>query len=364
MLFRRGVEFALISTTNPRILGPHLLCAAYEAPLSSSDAGALCEPDLFEATLRAMEREGILLRREGGPSGDRWHASPSVGYPAEAVHLRSMSGDTYMLIEQDSGRLLETIGEPEAFSNAHPGAVYLHRGEEFVVHDLDLVSKTATLAPASKLPYFTQSMDDTDLRVREPTSTRSIGPTNASIGGVDISRVVIGYRKKRHDTSEILGVEYVDLPPREFDTEAVWWTVPTTIIEEVRKRELDVAGGLHAFEHAAIGLLPLFALCDRWDIGGLSTPKHPDTGEATIFIYDGHPGGVGIAERGFEMLRDLWEATYQLLLECPCEEGCPSCIQSPKCGNNNEPLDKEAAKLIVERLLVDAVEEREATPTA
>ncbi len=359
MLFRRGVEFALISTTNPRILGPHLLCAAYEAPLSSNDADVLCDPDLFEATLRAMEREGLLLRREGGPSGDRWHASPSVGYPAEAVHLRSISGDTYTLIEQGSGRLLETIGEAEAFSNAHPGAVYLHRGEEFVVHDLDLVGRAATLAPASQLPYFTQSMDDTDLRVREPMSTRPIGPTNASIGGVDISRAVIGYRKKRHDTSEILGVEYVDLPPREFDTEAVWWTVPPAVVEEVQKRELDVAGGLHAFEHAAIGLLPLFALCDRWDIGGLSTPKHPDTGEATIFIYDGHPGGVGIAERGFEMLWDLWEATYQLLLECPCEEGCPSCIQSPKCGNNNEPLDKGAAKAILERLLVDAAEERE-----
>ena len=174
---------------------------------------------------------------------------------------------------------------------------------------------------------------------------------------------MIGYRKKRHDTSEILGVEYVDIPPREFDTEAVWWTVPPAVVDEIRERELDVAGGLHAFEHAAIGLLPLFALCDRWDIGGLSTPKHQDTGEATIFIYDGHPGGVGIAERGFVVLRDLWEATYQLLLECPCEEGCPSCIQSPKCGNNNEPLDKEAARVILERLLTDAPEGRVATPT-
>jgi DEAD/DEAH box helicase domain-containing protein len=351
ILFRRGVEFALVSTTNPHILGPHLVCAAYETPLSAKDAGVLCEASLFDATLRAMEREGVLLRRESAVSGARWHASPAVGYPAESVHLRSISGETYALVEEDSGRLLETVGEPDAFSNAHPGAVYLHRGEEFVVRELDLVSRTATLAPASNLPYFTQSMDDTDLRVREARLTTTVGSTEASIGAVDMSRAVIGYRRKRHDTNEVLGIEYVDLPAREFETEAVWWTVPQIIVAELRQRGMDAAGGLHAFEHAAIGLLPLFALCDRWDIGGLSTSKHPDTGEATIFIYDGHPGGVGIAERGFEILRDLWEATHQLLIECPCEDGCPSCIQSPKCGNNNEPLDKAAAKMILERLL-------------
>ena len=351
MLFRRGVEFALISTGNPRILGPHLVCAAYEAPLSAKDAGLLCGEPLLAATLRAMEREGVLLRRERGPAGDRWHASPSVGYPAESIHLRSASGDAYALVEEDSGRLLETIGEPEAFANAHPGAVYLHRGEEFIVQDLDLVGHTATLSRAAPLPYFTQSMDDTDLRVREPRASATVGPAEVSIGTVDISRSVIGYRRKRHDTNEILSVEYVDLPPREFETDAVWWTLQESIVGEVRKRGLDLAGGLHAFEHAAIGLLPLFALCDRWDIGGLSTPKHPDTGEATIFIYDGHPGGIGIAERGFEVLLELWEATRQLLIECPCEDGCPSCVQSPKCGNNNEPLDKASAAFILGRLL-------------
>ncbi len=351
MLFRRGVEFALVSTTNPRILGPQFLCAAYEAPLSGRDADILCDEPLLGATLRAMEREGVLLKRAGGRTGDQWHASPSVGYPAESIHLRSVAGDQYALMEVDSGRLLETIGEPEAFANAHPGAVYLHRGEEFVVQDLDLISHTATLAPATRLPYFTQSMDDTDLRVREPRASTTVGPTTASLGAVDISRSVIGYRRRRHDTNETLGVDYVDLPTREFETDAVWWTLPGSIVEEMRGRGLDVAGGLHAVEHAAIGLLPLFALCDRWDIGGLSTPRHPDTGEATIFIYDGHPGGIGIAERGFDVLPDLWEATRQLLVECPCEDGCPSCVQSPKCGNNNEPLDKACATLILDRLL-------------
>ena len=351
MLFRRGVEFALISVTNPRILGPHLVCAAYEAPLTTKDAGLLCDEPLLLATLRAMEREGVLLKREAPAAGERWHASPAAGYPAESVHLRSASGETYALVEEGSGRLLETIGEPEAFANAHPGAVYLHRGEEFVVRDLDLTARTAALARADRLPYFTQSMDDTDLRVRAARASTAAGPAEASVGAVDISRTVVGYRRKRHDTSEVLGVEYVDLPSREFETEAVWWTLPEPLTAEVRERGHDLAGGLHAFEHAAIGLLPLFALCDRWDIGGLSTPKHPDTGEATIFIYDGHPGGVGIAERGFEVLRDLWEATRQLLIECPCEDGCPSCIQSPKCGNNNEPLDKAGAAFILARLL-------------
>jgi DEAD/DEAH box helicase domain-containing protein len=146
-------------------------------------------------------------------------------------------------------------------------------------------------------------------------------------------------------------VEDLDLPAQTFDTVALWWEVPPDTLAQVKRHGLDVAGGLHAVEHAAIGLLPLFAMCDRWDIGGLSTPYHPDTGEAEVFIYDAFPGGVGIAEKGFELLAELWRASHEAIRDCPCEGGCPSCIQSPKCGNNNEPLDKQAAVLILAEIL-------------
>jgi DEAD/DEAH box helicase domain-containing protein len=349
ILFKRGVEYALVSTTNPRILGPHLLCAAYESPLSPSDA-ALFGGEAFDRATAALAAEGRLLERRRETTGIRWHVSPTEGYPAEHVHLRSTSGETFALVDRSSGRLLETIGREEALSNAHPGAVYLHRGEEFIVDDLDLAARTAYLSPA-RLPYYTQSLEDTDLRIAQPLASKREGATEVHLGEVEVTRTVVGYRRKRHDSSQVLSIDYLDLPPRDFPTVAVWWTVSQGVIEELKGRNLDVAGGLHACEHAAIGLLPLFALCDRWDIGGLSTPLHPDTSQATIFIYDGHPGGVGITERGYEIVRDLWQATLDLLRECPCEAGCPSCVQSPKCGNNNEPLDKEAARVILERLL-------------
>ncbi|MBI4236504.1 MAG: DUF1998 domain-containing protein, partial [Chloroflexi bacterium] len=348
LLFRRSLEHALVAPTNARILAPHLLCAAYEAPLSSADA-AIFDEEAFPRAVSSLVAEGRLLERQRG-TGTRWHASPQEGYPAEAVHLRSASNERYTLVDRDSGRLLETIDEEEAFSNAHPGAVYLHRREEFFVQELDLARRTAYLTP-SRLPYYTQAMDDTDLRVQAELARKREGPVTVHLGEVNVTRSVVGYRRKRHEGDEVLALEYLDLPPRDFRTVALWWNVPEPVLAELRDRRLDVAGGLHACEHAAIGLLPLFALCDRWDIGGLSTPVHPDTGHATVFIYDGHPGGVGIAERGYAAVRELWQATLQLLQECPCAEGCPSCIQSPKCGNNNQPLDKEAARVILERLL-------------
>ena len=162
---------------------------------------------------------------------------------------------------------------------------------------------------------------------------------------------VVGYRKRRQFTEEVLGEEPLELPPQTFPTVALWCDVPQHVVPQLATRGLELAGGLHATEHAAIALLPLFALCDRNDIGGPSTPLHSDTGKAQIFVYDAYPGGIGIAEKGFELIEELWRATLKAIAECPCESGCPSCIQSPKCGNNNEPLDKEAAELILKALL-------------
>jgi DEAD/DEAH box helicase domain-containing protein len=180
---------------------------------------------------------------------------------------------------------------------------------------------------------------------------KAIGRVGARLGEVQVTRQVIGYRRMQQFREGVLSLEDLDLPVQVFNTVALWWDVPGWAKAKVDRGRLDWAGGLHALEHAAIALLPLFAMCDRWDIGGLSTPQHPDTGEGQVFIYDGFPGGVGLAEKGFELLRELWQATYEMVQECPCEAGCPSCVQSPKCGNNNEPLDKAAAVLILAELL-------------
>jgi len=176
-------------------------------------------------------------------------------------------------------------------------------------------------------------------------------PIFAPVGEVEVTRQVVGYRRKRQFTEEVLGTEALDLPPYIFPTTAFWFDLAPASQGRIGKAGLDLAGGLHAAEHASIGLLPLFALCDRNDIGGVSTPQPPDTGRAQVFIYDSYPGGVGIAEKGFELVEGLWQATLQLLEECPCAEGCPSCVQSPKCGNNNQPLDKKAAALLLRELL-------------
>ncbi len=191
----------------------------------------------------------------------------------------------------------------------------------------------------------------TDLRIIRTLRERFSRGTRVCLGEVEVSTTVTGFKKKAQYTEEVIGEEPLDLPPQQFPTISLWFDLPSRAIENIDKEQLDFAGGLHATEHAAIGILPLFALCDRNDIGGVSTPLHPDTGQAQIFIYDGHPGGVGIAERGYDLIETLWEATLKTIRECPCFDGCPSCIQSPKCGNNNQPLDKKAARILLEALL-------------
>ena len=331
------------------------------------------ESVLGAATERLVGDSFLIRRDDRGVT--RWHAHPKAGsHPAGDVQLRSASGENYMLVEEKTGRVLETIGEEHAFANAHEGAVYLHRGDQFLVSELNLQTKVATLK-TTNVDYYTDSMADTEMTVLETQQTKQQGTAKASVGPVDVTRTVYAFNRRRHDRPELLARGYLDLPPRDFTTVALWWTVPTEMIgalrtgfeqnyfathdrddkkaiaEESEQEDKFIAGTLHATEHACISLLPLFALCDRNDIGGISTPYHASTKEATIFIYDGIPGGVGIAERGYDILRDLWQATLDMLKECPCEEGCPSCVQSPKCGNNNEPLDKRGAGMLLEMLV-------------
>jgi DEAD/DEAH box helicase domain-containing protein len=404
-LFGRPHEHALIDASNPYILEQHLPCAAHEIPLSlgaedgeqayaqapvparaprsprraipgrarssqrralpSNEAPSYPKPPLppglahgddetlfgngFVPAMIALENAGELEFR-AGHSQDRWY--PRAGaYPAQGVSLRAMAGSRMALLNAAQNyRTMEEIEGTSALFRVHPGAIYLHQGESFRVRKLDLDTGHAVLEPV-QVDYYTQPRELNDVRIVRSVARDQVRATYASLGEVRVTQRVIGFRKVQQFREEVLGTEDLDLPAQTFDTVALWWEIPAGILAQVRRQGLDPAGGLHAVEHAAIGLLPLFAMCDRWDIGGLSTPHHPDTDTALVVIYDAFPGGVGIAEKGFDLLGDLWRTTYEAVRDCPCEDGCPSCIQSPKCGNNNEPLDKQAALLVLEKLL-------------
>ena len=342
--FGKSFENALINPSNPYILKAHLLCAAWESPLSGND-------DIFFGTAMTqeteeLEKQGALRQKKG-----RWHLSPSIAYPAQDVNIRATSGENLALIDTSTNLQLETVETNIALFQLHRGAIYLHQGESYLVTELDLTAKTAYAEPTT-VSYYTVARDITDLSIIKTTSRKKYRRVEVCLGQVEVTTTVIGFKKKAQFTEEVIGEEPLDLPPKQFPTVALWFDIPGRVIGSLARAGLDFAGGLHAAEHAAIALLPLFAMCDRNDIGGVSTPCHPDTGKAQIFIYDGYPGGIGIAEKGFEIIKQLWQATLEAIAECPCNEGCPSCIQSPKCGDNNEPLDKEAARLILKGLLV------------
>jgi len=342
-LFGKRCENALIDPGNKYVMKSHLLCAAWELPLTAGDDRYWGEP--LRNALLALEENRMLRAREG-----RWYPTPAIAYPAEGVNIRSASSLNYTILDASQGnRQIETVDAGVALSQIHPGAIYLHYGEPYLVTELDLAGRCAYVVP-SDAPYYTQAKELTDIRVLKTIGEKATPSARCYLGEVEVTTNVVGFRRKMQFTEEVIGEDFLDLPPNHFNTMAVWFDLPDEAIEKIGEARLDFAGGLHAAEHACIALLPLFALCDRNDLGGVSTPFHPDTGRAEIFIYDAHPGGTGIAEKGFEVIRDLWRETLRLITECPCEDGCPSCVQSPKCGNNNQPLDKLAARTILEVL--------------
>ena len=341
--FQKIVENALVNPSNPYILRAHLLCAAWEMPLESDEEkifGSASNQERAE-----LERKGLLKERNG-----RWYLPPAIAYPAQGINIRSTTWENFAIIDTSTDSLLETIEASVAFFQVHPGAIYLHQGESYLVTELDLANRTAYVEPTTAT-YYTQARDLTDLHIIKTIRRKSHAGTKVYLGEVEVTTTVVGFRKKAQFTEEVISEEPLDLPPQHFPTVALWFDLPAKAIARLVKAQLDFAGGLHAAEHAAIAILPLFALCDRNDIGGVSTPTHPDTGKAQIFIYDAYPGGIGIAEKGFDLIAELWQATLKAITECPCQEGCPSCIQSPKCGNNNKPLDKKAARLLLQGLL-------------
>ncbi len=341
--FGKNFENALVNPDNPYILRAQLLCAAWELPLRGND-DRFFGPALSRETAE-LEELGILRERLG-----RWYLSPTISYPAQSINIRATSGESFAVIDAATGSLLETVEASVAIFQVHPGAIYLHQGEPYLVTDLDLANHTAYATPTTAA-YYTQTKEITDLRILRLINSRSCRQVKVYLGEVEVTTTVVGFKKKAQFTEEVIGEEPLDLPPQRFPTIGLWFDLPPQAITYVDEAQLDFAGGLHAAEHAAIAILPLFALCDRNDIGGVSTPLHPDTGKAQIFIYDAYPGGIGIAEKGFDLTEELWQATLAAITECPCLEGCPSCIQSPKCGNNNQPLDKKAAQILLEELL-------------
>jgi DEAD/DEAH box helicase domain-containing protein len=341
---RRPVEAAIIDPASPEIRDEHLLCAAHEAPLTEADT-ELLGADVMDRAERLAE-QGLLRERATGFVPRR-----ADDYPAARTALRSASADNFALIDVSSGELLGTIESSRAYSTVHEGAVYLHMGRSYLVLQLDLTGRRAVLEPFSG-DYFTQAKRESMTYIERLHDQRLTHGVKLSFGSVIYSETVLGYQRKQLQDHSVIGFETLDLPTTEFTTRALWYELDDLVVAEPFPPEV-LLGALHALEHGQIAVLPLIAMCDRWDIGGLSTNAHPQTGGPTIFIYDGHPGGVGLTRRGYDQFGRLVNDARRLIGECPCRLGCPSCVQSPKCGNLNEPLSKRGALELLQRLTTE-----------
>ncbi|GAA3108989.1 helicase [Streptosporangium carneum] len=344
-LFGRPVEAIVLDPANPYVLGPHLCAAAAEIPLTHDDLEIFGQS--AKEVLAGLVADGLLRERATG-----WFWT-SRERATDLADIRGAGGPPVQVVEMSTGRLLGTVDEPSAHTSVHTGAVYVHQGETFLVAELDLEAGVA-LVEAGAPDYTTFARDVTDISVLESLHSHPLGRGELHFGSVEVTRQVVSYIRRRAQSSELMGDEPLDLPPRTLRTRAVWWTLPASATAPLAQDGLDLGGAAHAAEHASIGLLPLFATCDRWDIGGVSTELHPDTGLLTVFVYDGHEGGAGFAERGYARALDWLTATREAIASCECERGCPSCIQSPKCGNGNEPLDKTGALRLLAVLLSDS----------
>ena len=352
----RPVEAAIIDPSSPEILGEHLLCAAHEAPLTEDDAEYFGADVMQRA--QALTDAGFLRERAAG-----YVPARAEDYPAARVALRSAAFDNFALIDSSSGEILGTIEAVRAYSTVHEGAIYLHMGRSYLVLELDLAARRTILEPFTG-NYFTQAKSESMTYIERLLETRETHGVRLSYGEVVYSETVLGYQRKHLQDHTVIDFQGLDMPTTEFSTRALWYELDDVVggpgsagrAGQNSRRPAEafpadlLLGSLHALEHAQIAVLPLIAMCDRWDIGGLSTNAHPQTGGPTIFIYDGHPGGIGITRRGFDAFDQLVDDAQRLIGECPCTDGCPSCVQSPKCGNLNEPLSKRGALELLARM--------------
>jgi len=337
-LLSRRVEAAISDHTNPRVLDGHVLAAAFEGPLDDADRATLGD----EALDRAPELDDLRRTKAGYVWAGR-------DYPAARVSLRSAGIDSVVVVEADDGSVLGVVERERAYSTVHEGAVYLHLGQQYLVETLDIAGGAALVEPFSG-DWYTQAKKDTQTAIEETLRNEQRCGVGLSFGLVSVSEHVVAYQKRAARDGAVLDTVPLDLPPASFETEAVWF-VPSPGLLAGIERMPKLVSSLHAAEHALIALLPLWAMCDRWDIGGLSTNVHFQTTAPTVFVYDGYPGGVGIAERGFVAFEGWVADTARLVAGCPCESGCPSCVQSPKCGNLNEMLDKAGALELLRRMV-------------
>jgi DEAD/DEAH box helicase domain-containing protein len=336
-LLSRRVEAAILDHSNPRILDPHVLAAAFEAPLEEADADILGS--------EALRRAAVLPELERTPAGYVWKGRD---YPAARVSLRSGDAEAFSVVDGDTGSLLGLVERDRAYSTVHEGAVYLHLGEQYLVESLSLEERVAVVRPAG-VDWYTQAKKESETTIESSDrSERRVG-VELHFGRVSVTEQVVGYARKAVRDGATLDVVPLLMPETTFETEAIWFCPEPDQLAGLEQMP-KLLGALHAAEHSLIALLPLWAMCDRWDIGGLSTNVHYQTGRPTIFVYDGHAGGVGITERGFERFEDWVDDTTLMLRRCPCAGGCPSCVQSPKCGNLNEPLDKAGALAVLDRM--------------
>jgi len=334
------LETTVFDTDNPYVLGPHLAAAAHERPLTEADVGVF-GPRTLEG-IAALEEAGWLRKRAAGWFWTRRDRA------SDLADLRSSGGRPVQIVDSATGRLIGTVDASSADATVHDGAVYVHQGESWVCDLYDVEAGVAEMHAESP-EYWTQARSTTVIAVVETAETQAWGDATISHGIVDVSSQVVGYtRRDRNGRS--LGDEPLNLPERTLRTSAVWWTVPTEALDGVLT-PTDVPGAAHAAEHASIGMLPLLATCDRWDLGGVSTALHADTGRLTVFVHDAYAGGAGFAEHGYRVAPHWLTVTRDLIADCGCASGCPSCIQSPKCGNGNEPLDKSGAVRLLDLLL-------------
>jgi DEAD/DEAH box helicase domain-containing protein len=340
-LLGRRVEAAILDHANPRVLDGHVLAAAFEAPLDDRDRETLGDP--------ALERAEVLVDRgelRRTKTGMVWAGRD---YPAARVALRSASPESVAVVDAATGSVLGIMERERAPSTVHDGAVYLHMGDSYRVLELDLATRTALVEPFAG-DYYTQAKKETTTAIEEAeVAARRLG-MDVFFGRVSVTEQVVAYQKKSIHDQATLDLVALELPASTFETEAIWYLPDPEQLEGLDPLP-RLLGSLHAAEHSMIAVLPLWAMCDRWDIGGLSTNLHFQTGRPTVFVYDGHAGGVGIARRGYDELEGWVADTERLLAGCPCTGGCPSCVQSPKCGNLNEFLDKEGALILLGRML-------------
>ena len=336
----RPVEQAILDHESEEIHVQHLLAAAYELPLTADDADAL--GPRWELYAERLVAQGRLRERDGR------YTPRTDEFPAGRISLRSAGIESVAVVEADGGELIGSVESGRAHSTIHPGAVYLHMGQSYEVEELDLRGSRALVRPFSG-DWYTQPKKETETWIEEVLDRRTAYGVELSFGVVSVTEQVVAFQKKRVADHEVLDLLPVDLPEQEFVTQALWYEVPEELLRSEFPLEV-LLGSLHAAEHTQIAVLPLIAMCDRWDIGGLSTNSHPQTARPTVFIYDGHAGGVGITRIGFRTFETLVDDARRLIAECPCKLGCPSCVQSPKCGNLNEPLNKNGALEVMTRM--------------